>query len=471
MTGGKTEVSKMSNVDNKYKSVKHLALPAQHTDTGNATFFANLYGQVVRHCHTSHKWLIWDGRRWAEDKTGEIYCKAKEAVRKMFRMACKHKDDEKRAKLVKHALNSQYESRLRAMINLVRSEDGIPVTQDALDSDPWLLNVENGTLDLRIGELRPHRQEDLITKLIPVPYEANATCPTWNAFLQRIMGGSEDLIRFLQKAIGYSLTGSTKEQVIFILYGTGANGKSTFLITIHSLLGDYARQTPTETLLTKWGNRIPNDVARLKGARFVDAAEAESGKHLAEGLIKQLTGGDKISARFLYGEYFEFDPTFKIFLAVNHKPTIRGSDHAIWRRIRLIPFSVTIPPEEQDKTLSEKLKTEAPGILRWAVEGCLLWQIEGLGLPDSVKAATAEYRSEMDAISDFIKEYCEVTPGVKTPFSDLFYKYQDWCIENEEEDKDQLSKKEFGQCLTEFGFAAGRNRALGRFREGIKLLL
>ena len=415
----------MTNDNGNSKSAAHAELPSQLTDTGNASFFAKLHGKDVRYCHTSRKWLIWEGKRWAQDKTGEIYRKAKEAARKMLKMASNHPDDEKREKLAKHALSTESEARLRAMINLARSEPGIPVTEVELDADPWLLNVLNGTLDLKTGELRPHLREDLITKFSPVRYDPDATCPTWDAFLRYIMDGDEDLIRFLQKAIGYSLTGSTKEQVFFIFYGTGANGKSTFLITIHSLLGDYARQTPTETLLTKWGNKIPNDVARLKGARFVNAAESESGKHLAEALVKQLTGGDKISARFLYGEFFEFDATFKIFFAVNHKPTIRGSDHAIWRRIRLIPFNATIPPEKQDKNFSEKLNAELPGILRWAVEGCLLWQSEGLGLPESVKAATADYRSEMDVISDFIEECCEDTPGVQTPFSDLYHRYQD----------------------------------------------
>ncbi len=385
----------------------------------------------------------------------------------MLKLASNHPDDEKRQKLVKHALSTESEARLRAMINLAQSEPGIPVTEVELDADPWLLNVLNGTLDLKTGELRPHLREDLITKLSPVRYDLDATCPTWDKFLQHIMDGDEDRIRFLQKAIGYSLTGSTTEQVLFIFYGNGANGKSTFLITIHSLLGDYARQTPTETLLIKRGNGIPNDVARLKGARFVDAAEAESGKQLAEALVKQLTGGDKIPARFLYGEFFEFDVTFKLFLAVNHKPIIRGNDYAIWRRIRLVPFNVTIPPEEQDKTLSEKLKAELPGILRWAVEGCLLWQKEGLGVPDLVKSATGDYRAEMDVIADFIAECCEVAPGAKTPFKALYKRYTEWCQENQEE---SIGKKDFGRCLTERGFKTGRNRDLGRFREGIRLL-
>ncbi len=281
------------------------------------------------------------------------------------------------------------------------------------------------------------------------------------------MGGDQELIKFLQEAVGYALTGDIREQVIFIFYGTGANGKSTFLVTIHSLLGDYAQQTPTETLLIKRGNGIPNDVARLKGARFVNAAESENGKQLAEALVKQLTGGDKISARFLYGEFFEFDVTFKLFLAVNHKPTVRGNDHAIWRRIRLIPFNVTIPSEKQDKNLTKKLKAELPGILRWAVEGCLLWQKKGLEVPDQVKAATGEYRAEMDIIGDFIADCCKVAPKTKTPFKALYERYKDWCQKNQEE---PIGKKDFGRCLTERGFTPGKNRDLGRFREGIRLL-
>ncbi len=437
-----------------------------YTDTGNAGFFADLYGKDIRYCHTSHKWFIWDGKRWSEDKTAEIYRKAKDATRILLNKALKLQDDEKRKALIRHALKSQYESRLRAMINLAQSEQGIAVTEVELDSDPWLLNVENGTLNLRTGKLRAHQRKDLITKLIPVPYYPEPSCPKWDAFLNRIMGGDQELIKFLQKAVGYALTGDTREQVFFIFYGTGANGKTTFLVTIQSLLGDYARQTPTDTLLTKRGNTIPNDVARLKGARFVNAAEAESGKQLAEGLVKQLTGGDKMSARFLYAEYFDFDPTFKIFLAVNHKPTIRGSDHAIWRRIRLVPFNVTIPPEEQDKTLVEKLKSELPGILRWAVEGCRRWKKEGLGIPDSVKAATGEYRKEMDIIGDFIAECCEEAPDAKTPFKDLYERYWSRCLQIQEE---PIDTKEFARCLTERDFTTGRNRALGRFRVGIRL--
>jgi len=436
------------------------------TDTGNGKIFAHRHGQDVRFCHDSKKWLMWDGRRWVPDRTGEINRRAKETAIHMMHSATRLKDVDRQHSLVKHALKSQYESRIRAMIALAQSEPGISVTEADLDSDQWLLNVQNGTLNLKTGQLGQHRREALLTNLAPVEYDKKALCPVWDSFLTDIMGGDNNLIRFVQKAIGYSLTGSTREQVFFILYGPGANGKSTFIAAIHLLLGDYALSTPTETLLVKSGSGIPSDVARLKGARFVSAVESEHGRKLAEALVKQLTGGDKITARHLYGEWFDFDPTFKLFLAVNHKPVIKGSDYAIWRRIRLVPFTVTIPPEKRDKDLINKLKAELPGILRWAVEGCMLWQREGLESPDSVKAATGDYQSEMDVIGDFIAECCDVVPDAKTPFKDLFFKYTLWSSKDGD---DCLDQKEFARGLAERSFTSGKNKALGRYRSGIRL--
>jgi putative DNA primase/helicase len=436
------------------------------TDTGNGKIFAHRHGQDVRFCHDSKKWLMWDDRRWVPDRTGEINRRAKETAIHMMHSATRLKDVDRQHSLVKHALKSQYESRIRAMIALAQSEPGISVTEADLDSDQWLLNVQNGTLNLKTGQLGQHRREALLTNLAPVEYDKKALCPIWDKFLADIMGGDNDLIRFLQKTIGYSLTGSTREQVFFILFGTGANGKSTFINTIHKLLGSYALQTATQTILTKQGTSIPNDVARLKGARFVSAVETEFGKQLAESLVKQLTGGDKMTARFLYGEYFEFHPTFKLFLAANHKPVIKGSDHAIWRRIRLVPFNVTIPTQKQNKNLVDDLSAELPGILRWAVEGCMLWQSEGLEPPDSVKGATGDYQSEMDVIGDFIAECCVIVPDAKTPFKDLFSKYSLWSSKNGDDFPDQ---KEFARGLAERGFTAGKNGALGRYRSGIRL--
>jgi putative DNA primase/helicase len=432
------------------------------TDFGNAELFARQHGDDIRYCYESRKWLIWDGRRWCEDNTGEIHRKGKNCIKRILTSALNTEDHE----LVKHALRSQNAYRLRAMVDLTQSEPGLQVQQSALDSDPWLLNVQNGTLDLRTGEFRLHRREDLITKIIPTNYNPQATCPAWNAFLEQIMPDNQDQIKFLQKAIGYSLTGSNKEQVLFIFYGTGANGKTTFINVIHSLLGDYAMNTPTETLLVKQGNGIPSDVARLRGARFVSANEAEHGKYVAEALVKQLTGGDKITARFLYGEYFDFDMTGKLFVTVNHKPNIKGTDHAIWRRIRLVPFTVTIPPEKRDPSLTEKLKSELSGILNWALEGCKLWQKEGLEPPQSVKSAIQDYRVEMDLIGDFIADRCIEDTDAKTPFGGLYEEYQMW---SQKRNVDYLNPNSFATCLNERGFPPGKNKTLGRFRQGIRL--
>lgn len=454
------------DLEDGLQSIPYDQYQSLRTDAGNAWILCRLYGENIRYCYALSKWFVWDGKRWVIDDTGEIYRIAKKTTNRLWRVADKFKDEELQRAWKKHVLRSEAANRLEAMVKLAQSESGIAAPQDKLDVDPRLLNVENGTLDLKTGSLRPHNRKDLITKIAPVTYDEKAVCPNWNKFLNEIMAGDADLVHFLQKAIGYSLTGDTREQVLFIPYGPGANGKSTFINTILRLLGDYALQTPTETLLAKkHGNGIPNDVARLKGARLVAAVEAEHGRHLAEALVKQLTGGDKITARYLYGEFFQFDPTFKIFLSVNHRPVIKGSDHGIWRRIRLIPFDVTFTPDKIDSALSSKLERELPGILRWAVEGCLLWQKEGLEPPPAVKAANETYRSDMDEIGEFIDECCEIEPAAKTPFGDLFKAYENWLFRNGVYFTDQ---KEFAQALEKHGFHSSRSRGK-RYRSGIRL--
>lgn len=420
------------------------------TDMGNAQRLVDRHGQEVRFCHTWNKWLTQDGRRWIKDDTGEVMRRAKDTVRGIYGEAARTTDDEVRKALVSHARKSESESKLRAMVSLAQSEPGIPVTPDQLDANQWFLNCLNGTLDLGTGQLLPHRREDLITKIVPVNYDMTANCPTWLSFLHRIMGGSEALITFLQKAIGYSLTGSTKEQVLFILYGTGANGKSTLIEAVSGMLGDYAQQTPTSTLMVKKNDGgIPNDVARLKGSRFVSAVEAEEGQRFAESLVKQLTGGDRITARFMRSEFFEFTPEFKLFLATNHKPAIRGTDLAIWRRIRLIPFNVTIPEDQRDSHLPDKLRAELPGILRWAVTGCQMWLREGLGNPEEVKGATEGYRSEMDILSNFIEESCVLGVDYKSSIKHLYETYNNWCFHNKER---ALTKRAFSSRLKDRGY-------------------
>ncbi len=436
------------------------------TDWGNAKRLVRLHGQDLRYCHLWGKWLVWDGRRWDKDSTAAVVRCAKDAVRNIYLEAAEELDEKRQKALAEHAIRSAAERKISAMISLAASEPGIPVLPDQLDADPWLLNCLNGTLDLRTGELRPHKREDLITRVLPITYDPTATCPKWEAFLNRIMAGNQNLIRFIQRAVGYSLTGDVSEQVFFMCYGTGANGKTVFLRTLLALLGEYGRPVDPELLMAHTGEVHPTIRADLMGARLAVAIETEEGRRLNETLTKWLTGGDKLKARFMRQDFFEFEPTHKIWVATNHKPVIRGTDHAIWRRIRLIPFNVTIPAEEQDTRLPEKLREELPGILAWAVRGCLEWQKHGLGVPEEVKNATEGYRAEMDIIAQFLEEACIIDPVAKARASDLYRSYTTWCEENGEH---PLSQKNFGMRLTERGFRREVSNSV-RWWRGIGLL-
>lgn len=436
------------------------------TDLGNARRLVRLHHQDLRYCFPWDKWLVWDGTRWVFDTSGEVYRRAKETVKSIYAEAAQTEDSREREQLAKHAMRSESDSRIRAMINLAQSEPGIPVLPDDFDADPWLLNVQNGILDLRTGELRPHSREALMTKLVPVDYDPDAKCPLWLSFLDRIMGGNAALIEYLRRVVGYTLTGDTSEQCLFLLYGTGANGKSTFLETLRALLGDYAQQANFATFLHSDQDRIRNDIAAIRGARYVAAVEADAGRRLAESLIKQVTGGDMVKARFLYREEFQYKPTYKIFLAANNKPTIRGQDHGIWRRIRLIPFEVTIPKDQQDKKLPQKLQEELPGILAWAVEGCRAWQQGGLQDPAEVIDATQSYREEMDVLGDFIAECCVISRTAQATTKALYAQYLKWCEENAER---PLAKNPFSTRLKEKGFEQTRTKH-ARMWLGIGLL-
>lgn len=441
----------------KVSKTKH-ASSFNLTDLGNAERFAALHGEDVRHVREWGRWFVYDDTRWTPDRTGAVERKAKLVVRSIDREAADAERDDERKDLRSHASRSESKRSLQAMIDLAQSEEGIPACPEDLDPDPWLLNVKNGTLDLRTGKLREHRREDLITKLAPVEYNAKAKAPTWETFLERVLP-SEALRTFVQRAVGYSLTGDNRERVLLILYGMGRNGKSTFLEAIREMLGaedGYAMKTPAETLMAKPAGGIPNDIARLKGARFVSSSETEAGRRLAEALVKEITGNDTISARFMRAEWFDFKPTHKVWLATNHKPEIRGTDPAIWDRIRLVPFSVRIPDNEVDTKLPEKLKEELPGILRWAVEGCLGWQNEGLGEPKEVKVATEAYRSEMDTLAAFIAERCVVNDNASATARCLYDAYTSWCDENREDAEKQRS---FGSRLKERGFQAARDKS------------
>jgi len=414
--------------------------------------------------HTWASWFHFDGVRWGRDTRGITTRAALATLRATAEEAEKVPDEDLRATLLKHALDSESSARINAMVSLAQAL--LPASTEELDRDPDLLNVANGTLDLRTGELRPHNRDDWLTRLAPVRFDPNAACPRWEAFLLRAMGDNTKLVAFVQRAVGYSLTGHTNEQVLFLLYGIGANGKSTFLEALKGMLGDLAAIADFGTFLKRDSDGARNDIARLVGTRLVSAVEAEAGKPLAEALVKQLTGGDTITARFLFKEFFDFKPQFKIWLAANHKPRIKGSDHGIWRRIRMVPFTVTIPEAERDPALPQKLAEELPGILAWAVRGCLAWRAEGLGVPAEVQAATDAYRQEMDTYGGFFEERCVVEAGAVVKSKALYAAYKVWCEANGERPR---SQRALGGSLRERGFEAGKGAKGVRVWKGLRL--
>jgi len=437
----------------------------QFTDTTNAYRLLAKYGKDIRYNALWKKWLVWNGSHWEMDDGYLIHDKGLHIIRGIYDELLKTADYRDRLDIEKHAMQSESARRRKALIEVASWIPELNIKTDCLDKDPWLFNVKNGTIDLRTGEFREQRQEDYITRIANVEYDQNADCPAWKQFIMEIMNYHTDLIHFIQNAVGWSITGDTSEQTMFILFGTGANGKSTFLNTVMNLLGDYAIATPTETFMRKKGEQITNDIARLRGTRFVTTTEAEHGRRLSEPLIKQITGNDRMTARFLYGEFFNFVPTFKIWMATNHKPVIKGTDHGIWRRIKLIPFTTRIEEEKQDKHLEQKLMLEGPGILNWLVEGAKRWCNEGLKTPTVIIRATDEYRAEMDVIGNFIKERCMQKPGVSIRARELFKCYQGWCDENNEH---AVSERFLGLRLKEMGFDQKRMND-GRYWQGIQI--
>jgi P4 family phage/plasmid primase-like protien len=435
------------------------------TDLGNAERFVAQHGANVRYCYPWGRFLVWTGARWERDEAGKVYRLAKETVRSIYQEAAEAENETRRKALAQHATRSEAETKIKAMLELAKSE--IPVSPEELDAAPWLLNAPNGTVDLRSAELRPHRREDLITKIAPVEYDPDAAAPTWEAVLRRALP-SEELRRFFKRVCGYALCGDVSEHILLVLYGTGANGKSTILNALLSAVGDYGMQAAPDLLVAKKGAH-PTEVADLFGMRLVASIEVEDGRRLAESLVKQLTGGDKVRARRMRQDFWQFDPTHTVFMAVNHRPEIRGTDTAIWRRIRLIPFTETIPPAEQDKKLPQKLEHERAGILRWAVEGCLEWQREGLQAPAEVRKATGQYRSEMDVIGAFLQDECEVGTDLKEPFTTLYKRYEEWCEEGGERAE---TRRKFNARLKERGQFEARRSGPGGANEwhGLRLL-
>lgn len=445
------------------------------TDLGNAKRLVRLFGANLHHCPSiPGGWLVWNGTCWTPDESGKVarYAKCLSSILDQEADEIEHREggtEEEKAKIAdavrKWARKTESANAIRNALELVRSEHGVHVAKAKLDADPWLLGYPNGTADLRTGALRPHRRCDLLTRSISVNYDPDASCPTWDRFLDEVMLGDVELVRYLQRCVGYSLCGTIQEQIFIVLHGTGQNGKSTFVGTLRALLGSYGSTLNAKAFLSADSTGVPNDIAALDGARFVIASEAREGAPLDEALVKAVTGGEPISARFMRQEWFEFTPAFQVWYSSNHRPIIRGTDHGIWRRMRLIPWNYTVPPDRDDKFLGAKLLDEGPGILAWAVRGALAWQADGLGTPEAVLQATKEYRSEMDLLADFLADCCNVGPlasGVEN--TDLFRAFVKWSQDNGERER---SHKWLSRQLRDRGFQ--QKRASGRTWDGIAL--
>jgi putative DNA primase/helicase len=438
-----------------------------YTDLGNARRLVKRHGENIRFIAEWQKWIIWSGNRWEVDNDGAVVRLAKDTVTAMYSEALQI-TDQSRDDLVRHALRSQAEPRLKAMVSLAESEIEVVLSAKALDSNPWLLGVQNGVVELKTGEFRVGRREDFITNQAGLSYDPNAKCPKWLKFLNTVTGGDKQLQTYLQRAIGYTLTGSVREEVTFVLYGIGNNGKSTFRETLHALQGDYALAADASLLTeqrTKGG--ATEEIARLKGRRFVAVNETNENDQLNEARIKFITSQDTITARYLYGHLFDFFPTHKAFVTTNHKPIVRGTDEGIWRRLHLVPFTVTISKETVEKDFRERwLMPELPGILNWAIKGVAAYLKKGLNPPPIVRAATDDYRQDMDVVGQWLEERCVCEPSASVPSSLAYLDYAAWA---QAETGWTLSSLRWRRNLSGRGFEADKGTHGKRVIKGLRL--
>ena len=433
-------------LENSTKEVKKKYY--SYDDTGNAERFTDNFNDAVRYSYVRKNWYFYNGKTWSLDQEGKVKSLVDEILEKMKQEPVFVSDDvdeeEAQKNLRKHI---KYSRGSNGKTNMLKeSQHLLPIQPDEFDKDKHLLNVQNGYLDLTTGQLHEHDKNKFFTKISSIEYTDKIDCPQWIDFLYQIFDGNKPLIDYMQRAVGYSLSGSTEEQMMFILHGNGRNGKSVFLDIITEIMGSYTTNIQPQTLMVKPQQGSANsDVARLDGARLVTTTEPNDGMRFDEGLVKQMTGGDKVTARFLYGDEFDYFPQFKIWMATNHKPIIRGTDDGIWRRLAVIPFTVQIPENKVDRQLKNKLKREMKGILNWAVEGYQEWKRIGLNEPQVIKDQRITYRTEMDAVELFIEECCVRKDGEREKASNLYGIYKSWAKDNEQY---LMSSTKFGREMS-----------------------
>jgi putative DNA primase/helicase len=427
--------------------------PAEYADDALALKFTERHGENLRFTATWGRWNVWDGSVWKQDETLTVF--------DLARKVCRHNsgkcDDERIAPRIASAAT------VAAVERLARADRQHAATVDQWDADPWLLNTPGGAVNLRTGELRSVARSDYMTKMAAVA--PGGDCPLWRSFLSRITNGNEEMQKFLQRMAGYALSGVTREHALFFLYGTGANGKSVFLNTISGLMANYAKTAPIETFIDSKNERHPTDLAGLQGARLITAIETEEGRQWAESRLKALTGGDRIAARYMRQDFFEFTPQFKLIIAGNHRPGLRTVDEAMRRRFNLLPFIVTVPASERDLELTEKLRKEWGGILQWMVEGCLAWQADGLHRPAIVSDATENYLAAEDALARWIEDRCTTEVNNREATSALFADWQQWAIKHDEVCG---SQKRFSEQVEARGYTKTRTNVARGF-QGIGL--
>lgn len=430
-----------------------ILVDANPTDSGNAACLAALYGDHLRYCHTREKWYLWDGQRWEVDVVGIARQLALQTVQARFAASVALPSLDARKKLAAWAITSESAGRQHSLLVQASTHRSLTSRIEQYDQDSMLASTQSGTLDLRTGTVREPRQADYLTMQLGTGFDATATCPRWLQFLSEVFSSDQDLIAYLQRAVGYSLTGDTSAQKLFLCWGGGANGKSVFLRVLGWLLGEYAAHASFETFDANKRNEATNDLAMLRGRRLVTIIETNEDRRLDEAKVKAVTGGDAITCRFLYGEFFTYQPQFKIWLAMNHKPGIRGTDRGIWRRIALIPFTQNFEARAE-LHLDDTLRTELPGILNWALEGLAVWRSSGLGSAAAVEAATESYRQESDEVGKWLSEHCVSEPGAMMPALDGYTDFHLWSKNRGE--RYPLTQNGWGRTMTERGFKTER---------------